>query len=199
LAGNTAQYKLAAATYLLQPGTPFIYYGEEVGMAGVKGLAGDAPLRAPMSWDADGRAFSPDPNPSTGTQAAPFRPFSPNAARQNAQDQARDPASLLNFYKAMLKLRNSRPSISSGSYDAATAKGQVLTFQRRSGQEITLIAINYGLQPVSSSVGALPARAHLRALYPLSQAKTNSGRANQAGAVTLSLPAQSVSVYQVGR
>jgi alpha-amylase len=28
-----AQYKLAAATYLLQPGTPFIYYGEEIGMA----------------------------------------------------------------------------------------------------------------------------------------------------------------------
>ena len=32
--GNAAQYKLAAATSLLQPGTPFIYYGEEVGMAG---------------------------------------------------------------------------------------------------------------------------------------------------------------------
>jgi glycosidase len=31
LRGNQAQYKLAAASYLLQPGTPFIYYGEEIG------------------------------------------------------------------------------------------------------------------------------------------------------------------------
>ena len=34
--GNAAQYKLAAASYLLLPGTPFIYYGEEIGMAGLQ-------------------------------------------------------------------------------------------------------------------------------------------------------------------
>jgi alpha-amylase len=33
--GDVARYKLAAAGYLLQPGTPFIYYGEEIGQAGV--------------------------------------------------------------------------------------------------------------------------------------------------------------------
>jgi len=43
--GNLAQYKLAAATYLLQPGTPFIYYGEEIGQAGASALSGDAKLR----------------------------------------------------------------------------------------------------------------------------------------------------------
>jgi glycosidase len=44
--GNLAQYRLAAATYLLQPGTPFIYYGEEIGMAGGN-LSGDPRLRTP--------------------------------------------------------------------------------------------------------------------------------------------------------
>ena len=49
LGGNLAQYKLAAATYLLQPGTPFIYYGEEVGMK--RGSqSGDTGLRTSMSW-----------------------------------------------------------------------------------------------------------------------------------------------------
>ena len=32
VSGNETHYKLAAATYLLLPGTPFIYYGEEIGM-----------------------------------------------------------------------------------------------------------------------------------------------------------------------
>ena len=53
LGGNQAQYRLAAATYLLQPGTPFIYYGEEIGMAGAANLSGDPRLRTPMSWTDD--------------------------------------------------------------------------------------------------------------------------------------------------
>jgi alpha-amylase len=51
LRGNRAQYKLAAASYLLQPGTPFIYYGEEIGMAGIKGLPGDAPVARTHALD----------------------------------------------------------------------------------------------------------------------------------------------------
>src|SRR5262249_25486718 len=33
MGGDLVRYRLAAATYLLQPGVPFIYYGEEIGMA----------------------------------------------------------------------------------------------------------------------------------------------------------------------
>ena len=36
--GDEARYKLAAASYLLQPATPFVYCGEEVGQAGVHTL-----------------------------------------------------------------------------------------------------------------------------------------------------------------
>jgi alpha-amylase len=32
---TSAAYRLAAAGYLLQPGTPFVYYGEEIGQAGI--------------------------------------------------------------------------------------------------------------------------------------------------------------------
>ena len=47
--GDRAQYRLAAASYLLLPGTPFIYYGEEIGMSAGPGLDGDVKLRTPMS------------------------------------------------------------------------------------------------------------------------------------------------------
>ena len=158
LQGDEARYKLAAASYLLMPGTPFIYYGEEVGMAGLNDLPGDQPIRAPMSWGADGRGFS---------KSQPYRAFAPNSATHNPELERKNPASLLNFYKAMLKLRNSRASIAQGSYDAPKAEGLVLSFQRRLGQERTVVLINYG--DSAAEVSDLPADAKL--LYPPSKAK----------------------------
>jgi len=176
-AGNEAQYKLAAATYLLLPGTPFIYYGEEVGMAGVPGLAGDAPLRSPMSWNADASGFS---------NAAPFRPASPNAASHNAQRQQADPNSILNFYKAMLSLRNSRPELARGSYRLAFADGQVLGFQRRLGGRLSLVLINYGEQARRIELGPQPGG--LKRQYPAAATRAQRGR-------RFELPPQSVQVF----
>ncbi|WP_273773344.1 alpha-amylase family glycosyl hydrolase, partial [Brucella intermedia] len=78
LRGDEARYRLAAASYLLLPGTPFIYYGEEIGQAGVDGPA-DEPLRAPMSW-------TPTGGFTAGGQ--PFRALSLNRSRHNAETQA---------------------------------------------------------------------------------------------------------------
>ena len=118
--GDERRYRLAAATYLLLPGTPFIYYGEEIGQAGLPELPGDEPLRAPMSWTAQG-GF---------TTGQPFRPLSPNRAAHNAQTQAADPASLLHFYRAMLGLRNGETSLARGSYEHPVSQGHALAFQR---------------------------------------------------------------------
>jgi len=154
LQGDEARYKLAAASYLLMPGTPFIYYGEEIGMAGLEGLPGDQPIRAPMSWDADGQGFS--------KSHPPYRAFSPNGATHNPDVERKNPDSLLNFYKAMLGLRNSRASIAEGSYESPRADGLVLSFQRRLGKELSMVVINYGES--DADVAGLPTGAKL--LYP---------------------------------
>ncbi len=182
LAGDETAYKLAAASYLLMPGTPFIYYGEEIGMAGIPGLPGDEPLRGPMSWRSDG-GFS---------RAEPYRQTSPNAASHNAAAQAADPDSLLNFYKAMLRLRNTLPAIARGSYEAARVEGQVLSFRRRLGREQTLVVINYGAQAAPTPHMTLPARARLQAVYPRGQTRL---RADAQGRP--SIPARSVAVYRI--
>jgi glycosidase len=157
LQGNEARMKLAAATYLLMPGTPFIYYGEEIGQAGVLNSEGDGPIRSPMSWGPQGQGFS---------AGQPFRPLSPNGATHNPDVERNKPASMLNFYKAMLKLRNTRASIAQGSYEAPKAKGQVLSFRRRLGQELSIVLINYGDKAVDVSIDGLPRQANLRSLYP---------------------------------
>jgi glycosidase len=187
LQGDAAQLKLAAATLLLLPGRPYLYYGEEVGMAGAATLRGDPQLRTPMSWTAD-------PVRAGFTAGTPYRVLAANAATHNAAAQAADPQSILNFYKAMLKLRNTLPSLLGGRYEAAAVSGQALSWQRRLGDETTVVAINYGRAPVILQLQALPAQA---ALLPLLPADAAPLRADSTGSASVALPPQSVRVYRV--
>lgn len=179
--GDERRYRLAAATYLLLPGTPFIYYGEEIGQAGLTDLPGDQPLRAPMSWTAEG-GFS---------SGKPFRPLAPNRATHNAQAQAADPQSLLHFYRDILALRNTQPSLARGSYEAPIAQGHVLSFQREWQGERTLVAINYGETPAVLTVPA-SADVVLRPLYPAaSGAASASASASAMSATSVLAPTSS--------
>jgi len=173
LHGDEARYRLAAASYLLLPGTPFVYYGEEIGLAGIDGkdARDDAPLRSPMSWTAAG-GFT--------TNAQPFRPLALNRSRHNAESQQRDPRSLFNFYRELIALRRNSPALTLGRYEADKVDGQVWTFQRVHGGERVLVAINYGDTP---AVLDLPQRA--RALFP------------KGGTTRAALPPLSVRVYRL--
>lgn len=184
LGGDVARYKLAAASYLLLPGTPFIYYGEEVGMANGQGLTGDWALRTPMSWTADKAGFS---------SGAAFRNLSANVASQNAAAQVGATDSLHGFYKQMLGLRNSLPSIARGSYLSPFVAGNVMGYQRRLGNETSLVLINYGNAGANLSVVSLPPGG---TLAPRHGAAGNVA-ISAAGQAAVSLPAQSVQVYTV--
>jgi glycosidase len=186
--GDLKQYKLAAASYLLQPGTPFIYYGEEIGQAGVPGLPGDLPLRSPFSWSAD-------PATAGFSTGAPFRPLAPNAATHNVQAQQGDPQSILSFYKAMLKLRNTLPSIAQGSYEHAFVQGLVAGWQRQHGSERSLVLINYGPRVVQASIPKLPARARLVSAFP--EGGATATQADGSGMAQLWLGPQSLRVLVV--
>ena len=172
LAGDTQAYKLAAATYLLLPGTPFIYYGEEIGMAASATLTGDPKLRTPMSWTGDtARAGF--------TTGLPYRGLSANVATQNVQSQQSQADSLLNFYKSMIGLRNTRLSIARGGYDKPFVQGSVLGYTRTLGQERTLVLINYGAQPARLTITDLPSAGVLTTLWPQGM-PVHSAQAGQA-------------------
>jgi len=194
--GDNAAYRLAAAGYLLQPGTPFVYYGEEVGQAGVPGLPGDLPLRGPMSWTADSRGFS---------SAVPFRPMAPNAASHNAQAQQADPQSIWHFYRALIQLRNTRPSLARGSFEHSFASGLVAGWQRRQGAERTLVVMNYGADAATVALPGLPPGALLLPLLALDGAQMLAGpalkdhaqRVSAQGELSAALPPQSLRVWRV--
>ena len=187
--GDVKQYRLAAASYLLMPGTPFIYYGEEIGMAGVGELPGDSQLRTPMSWTSDvaNGGF---------TTGKPFRPISPNVATQNVKAALDDPNSILSFYKAMLNLRNTLPSIARGSYEHSKVDGSVLSYQRRFQQDHSLVVINYGTEAATIEVGELPAGSLMAAAYPVGE---TAFRVDGQGRVRINIDVQSVKVFRLRR
>lgn len=187
--GNEAQYRLAAATYLLQPGTPFIYYGEEIGMRGAAANIGDDPkLRTPMSWTSS--------NTGVGgfTSGTPFRAPSANVATHNVQTQAvpNNSNSLLNWYKAVIAVRQAHPALRRGIQMSATAAGTTLSFQREDGNQRAVVMINYGTGTALISAGGLPANGVLTSVFPPSGTDVNI---DAGGSVSVSVPAQSVRVF----
>jgi len=188
LEGNTQQLKLAAASYLLAPATPFVYYGEEIGMAGARGLKGDPRLRTPMSWTAQ-------PGHGGFSTVEPFRELSANAASQNVASQRTDAASLLNFYKSLIHLRTARASLMVGSYTDAVVDKFCLSYQRRHGTQTTLVAFNYGRKAASCLARGLPRQAKLTALYP--SAGSAAASTDTDGQVRLPLLGQSFAVFSV--
>jgi alpha-amylase len=141
LAGNAGAARTAASLLLTAPGVPFIYYGEEIGLTGVKP---DERIRTPMPWDAT-------PVTAGFTEAA--RPWQPLASGHedgvNVAAQRDDSTSLLNHYRALIDLRRSYPVLSVGGYHALEASPRsIYSFLRSGGEDTLLILINLSGQPV---------------------------------------------------
>ena len=185
LQGDEAAYRLAAAIYLLLPGTPYIYYGEEIGQAGAAGLRDDPEIRGPMSWTADGSGFS---------RGQPFRALASNRSTHNVAAQRADPTSLLAHYRALIALRNQQPAIARGSLERAVAGGSTLSFQRRLDDQHLVMAYNTGRTPAAVALSGLPAGARLQPLLP-ADAQGLTSDAN--GAAAALLPAHAFGVWRV--
>lgn len=132
----------AAATVLLTyPGVPFIYYGEEIGM---RGMGAHENIRTPMQWDVWA---------STGgfTMAdAPWEPFDASYQAVNVALQEADPASLLNQYRSLVHLRTAHPALRTGALLVVTASDpRVHAFWRYTNDEVLLVVVNLGDEPVS--------------------------------------------------
>ncbi len=103
LGNDPAGLKLAATTLLTLPGVPFIYYGEEIGMTGNKP---DELIRTPMQWSAAANAGF--------TSGQPWQAVNRGFEQLNVAAQNADPASLLEHYRRLIRLRHDHPALLRG-------------------------------------------------------------------------------------
>lgn len=178
--------RLVAATYLLQSRSPFIYYGEEIGMKGASNLYGDPKLRTPMSWTSNvtHAGFS---------TVQPYRSLSANSVSVNVSTQDGDLTSLLNFYRDVIALRQSLPSLQKGIYSNPQANGDLMAFHRTFGNERAVVVFNYASSPQSLSVSGLSANSVLERKWPHSGGDVS---ANSSGVANISLPTKSFAVFK---
>lgn len=101
--------QMAANLYLLSPGSPFIYYGEEIGLRGSRGGANtDANRRLAMLWG-DGDTVA-DP---VGTTY-----LAKNQTPYSVRDLLGRSESIYTYYKRLLMIRRAYPEIAAGDYRA---------------------------------------------------------------------------------
>ncbi len=106
--------RMAANLYILSSGSPFLYYGEEIGARGSRGGANtDANRRLKMEWG-DGDTVA-DPEGST------YR--ADNRVDATAAEQLANGDSLLSYYKKLIMIRKANPAIARGDYTALPFEG----------------------------------------------------------------------------
>lgn len=107
---DEAKTKLAGAMNLFMSGSAFVYYGEEIGMIG---SGNDPSKRAPMYWNAARDSGTTNPPPEC--ELPEEYPFG------SLEEQADDDASIYNYYRQAIAIRQAIPAISHGGTTAETA------------------------------------------------------------------------------
>jgi maltose alpha-D-glucosyltransferase/alpha-amylase len=143
---------LANSLLLTLPGSPVIYYGDEIGMGDDINLFDRNGVRTPMQWDSSSQAgFSkaaPEKFYNPVIQAPPYHPGQVNVAAQRA-----DPDSLYNTIRRMLAVRRLHAAFGRGSMAwVETGVRPVAAYRRSWGDESLLIINNLSGTPQSVTV-----------------------------------------------
>ena len=130
LDGRRDKFDLANALLLSLPGSPFLYYGDEIGMGDNIWLDDRDASRTPMQWTNEATAGFSDADPSTFyLPVVGSDEYGPHAV--NIADQEADPDSILWWTKNTLELRKSLAALGTGSTRLlSTGNTSVLAFVR---------------------------------------------------------------------
>ena len=161
--------KMSAALLLTLRGTPFLYYGEEIGMRDIRIGRNDIQdpvgkrfwpfypgrdgCRAPMQWDASRNAgFS---------HAEPWLPVHPDYMERNVLAQREETDSLFHFYQKLLKLRKEEIALRTGIFLPLTFEPRfILAYLRQHENNSILVAMNFGWRPLRFFLGSSLNNAH---------------------------------------
>jgi glycosidase len=181
---HPGQLRTAAAVLLTLPGTPFLYYGEEIGL--LNGPGGeDESKRTPMPWDGS-------ENAGFTTAARKWRGFAPRRELTNVAVQTGDPASLLSHYRRLIRARKASRALARGQLSMLSGDGPVLAYTLTEGDERVLVAHNLVAEPQALSLAVAGAA------DPPLFAADGVTLAAEAGGVRVSLPPHASAVWRLG-
>jgi len=198
--GRTVEdLKVAFAFLLTMPGVPKIYYGDEIGMLGVPGLASKeggymrTEVRTPMQWSKTANAgFSNAPADQL------YLPVEADPGNHIVSEQEDNPASLLNTVRQLVSLRHAHPALGNRSdYQVVYAQpGRYpFAFLRMGGGEQLVVVVNPANRPVEVDLppDALPASfVNPKVLWGVPD-----GLRRRPSAWKIALPGVSSGVYQI--
>ena len=138
--------RMAANLFLLSPGSPMIYYGEEIGMRGSRGSEmTDANRRLAMRWGDE--EYLRDPEGST--YPAKYQ------IQTTVVDQLADENSLLHYYSDLIALRHKYPAIARGRYTALSMSKNLGGFRIDYAGEVLGLLHNNSTAEVSYDLSKL--------------------------------------------
>jgi maltose alpha-D-glucosyltransferase/alpha-amylase len=156
LENDIDRIKLMNSLLLTMPGSPIIYYGDEIGMGDNIYLGDRNGVRTPMQW-------SPDRNAGF-SRADPQRLYLPpimdaiyGYEAVNVEAQSREPNSLLNWMRRLLAVRKTSRAFGRGKLTfLKPGNRKVLAYLREYGEEVILCVANLGrsAQPVELDLSA---------------------------------------------
>lgn len=128
LGGDRRKIELANAILLTLPGSPIIYYGDEIGMGEDIWLDDRDGVRTPMQWD-DGPNAGFSPAASTYSPVVDDEHFGYH--RLNVAQQRADPESLWHSMRRMIAARKQHPALVSGQHEFVPGlQPELLAFTR---------------------------------------------------------------------
>jgi maltose alpha-D-glucosyltransferase / alpha-amylase len=172
LQGDRRRIELMNSLLLSMPGTPVIYYGDEITMGDNIHLGDRNGVRTPMQWSPDRNGGFSRADPAALVSPPLMDPLYGYGAI-NVEAQSRDPHSLLNWTRRMLAIRRRHLAFGRGTLTLLSPKNRkVLAYLREYGDDTLLCVANlaHSLQAVeldlSQFAGRVPVELNAGSAFP---------------------------------
>ena len=149
LDGDQQHARLVYSLLFSLPGTPVLFYGEEIGMGENLTVEGRMSVRTPMQWSDDANAGFSEAKPSRLRRPVVEGRFGPMAI--NVAEQRRDPQSLLNWMERIIRRRRETPALGWGA-SRVLVTGDHSVLAHRSDWEGTTVVLVHNLASEPRSV-----------------------------------------------
>ena len=160
LEGDRRRVELMNSLLLSMPGSPVIYYGDEIGMGDNIHLGDRNGVRTPMQWSPDRNGGFSRVDPAELSLPAAMDPLYGYQA-VNVEAQRRDQHSILNWTRRMLTVRRSHPAFGRGTLTLLSSKNRkVLAYIREYDDDTVLCVVNlaHGLEAVELDLSQFSGR-----------------------------------------